>query len=122
MPLRCFVVVGATVRVGWFTPFFPGNAWSDGVFGGRQFSFVQSQLAFAGGRLANEEWFVDVQVWCQRIARRHSGFCRCIELVRLTMSVFNRWSVFRFLQDVFARTTTVEGGLREMLIACWRYM
>ena len=110
MPLRCFVVVGATVRAGWLTSVFPGNAWSDGVFGGRQFSFVQSQLAFAGGRLANEEWFVDVQVWCQRIARRYSESCRCIEFVRLTMLVFNRWSVFRFLQDVFAWTTTVEGG------------
>ena len=73
---------------------------------------MQSQLAFAGGTLANEEWFVDVQVWRQRIARRYSGLCRRNELVRLTMSIFNRWSVFRFLQDVFARTTTVEGGAK----------
>ena len=110
VPLRCFVESGAEVRVGWLAPVFPSNTWSNGDFDGRQFSFVQSQLAFAGGRLANEEWFVDVQVWCQRIARRYSEVYRCIESVRLTMLVFNRWSVFRFLQDVFARTTTVEGG------------
>ena len=73
---------------------------------------MQSQLAFAGGRLAKEEWFVDVQVWCQRIARRHSGFCRYIELLRLTMLVFNRWSVFSFFAGCVCADYYSRGGAK----------